>query len=406
MDPAEYIWNYYSQYATTKHPFGKDELVAYANGSHFTTARDANGHLLLDFNHDGEIDVVDGGFAFHEHNGRGIGGTVRGNPFTNFWFDDNWLARYMSSAYSLQLPNGLSYYADFTRWQILAGDASHWSPYGSDYFDTLALDGMYALAVGDTAKAVAKWERMVVKSAAKWDKSSETFLYPNITENYHMALFRMLTEFVRGANAVVADPASLLQHSVALRSSILSLQQQQEDGSLTVPIGWLSGISDPTSLINTESSVCAVLALGVRALWTLEAGQPPLRAAPASEFAFRLPFVFAAQQGRSMPGLMTSGPNWPLAAGKYAAVWTMRAPSAMLPQIATLQVLDGTAVLASRDVRSADLASSLWVEVLVVFNSTVPIEALQLQTVWLGGCDLDLATVRVVTVVQVTGEDL
>ena len=61
---VQYIWNYYQQYATSNHPYDLTSLVNYANGTHQTTARDANGHLLLDFNHDGEIDVTSGGSSF------------------------------------------------------------------------------------------------------------------------------------------------------------------------------------------------------------------------------------------------------------------------------------------------------------------------------------------------------
>ena len=40
----------------------------------YTTCRDANGHLLLDFNHDGEIDQtsIPNSGAFHEHSARGL----------------------------------------------------------------------------------------------------------------------------------------------------------------------------------------------------------------------------------------------------------------------------------------------------------------------------------------------
>src|SRR5262249_13737437 len=129
MNPLEYTSNYYPQYATANHPYDKAGLIAYANGTHFTTARDANRHLLADFNHDGELDAAMNGFAFHEHNGKGAGGATRGTPFTNFWFDDNWLARYVSQAYAQPLPNGLSEYGEFVRWRILGGDRSHWTPY-------------------------------------------------------------------------------------------------------------------------------------------------------------------------------------------------------------------------------------------------------------------------------------
>jgi hypothetical protein len=125
----------------------------------YTTCRDANGHLLLDFNHDGEIDQtsIPNQGAFHEHSARGLNNQLMGNPFTNFWFDDNWLARYMSQAYSKALPYGLSEYQDFTRWRILGGHDVYWKPYGSDYFDTLALDGLYYITVGDLREAAVKF---------------------------------------------------------------------------------------------------------------------------------------------------------------------------------------------------------------------------------------------------------
>lgn len=96
LNPAEYIWNYYN-YSTNppNHPYDKSSLIAYADGTHFTTCRDANGHLLLDFNHDGELDTTEGKYAYFEHNGRGVNNTAMGTPFTNFWFDDNTLARYV-----------------------------------------------------------------------------------------------------------------------------------------------------------------------------------------------------------------------------------------------------------------------------------------------------------------------
>ena len=83
------------------------------------------------------LGVKNQGFAFHEHNGYGNNNTKLGAPFTNFWFDDNWLARYASQAYFMGLPNGLTSYQNFTRWQIMGGDTSYWTPYmaSADYID-------------------------------------------------------------------------------------------------------------------------------------------------------------------------------------------------------------------------------------------------------------------------------
>ena len=50
MNPIDYAWNYYENCAESDHPFGKGDLIAAANGTRLYTARDANCHLLLDWN--------------------------------------------------------------------------------------------------------------------------------------------------------------------------------------------------------------------------------------------------------------------------------------------------------------------------------------------------------------------
>ncbi len=56
MAPLEYLWNYYD-YANLppEHPYDKSRLIAYSDGTHFTTCLDANRHLLCDFQHDGTV---------------------------------------------------------------------------------------------------------------------------------------------------------------------------------------------------------------------------------------------------------------------------------------------------------------------------------------------------------------
>lgn len=57
----EYLWNYYNWSDNPKnHPYDKERLIgtvlahsAYSDGNNYTTCRDANRHLLLDYNHDG-----------------------------------------------------------------------------------------------------------------------------------------------------------------------------------------------------------------------------------------------------------------------------------------------------------------------------------------------------------------
>jgi len=97
ISKIEYIWNYYDfpQPIPPNHPYDKDSLIHYSDGTNFTTCRDANAHLLFDFNHDGELDLINpepGSFAFMEHSARGVNNELKGKPFSNFWFDDNSLA--------------------------------------------------------------------------------------------------------------------------------------------------------------------------------------------------------------------------------------------------------------------------------------------------------------------------
>ncbi len=55
----------------------RQQAVGLFNGSANTTTLDANCHLLLDWNHDGKVDEVNGGYAFYEHNGKGVGGVSK-----------------------------------------------------------------------------------------------------------------------------------------------------------------------------------------------------------------------------------------------------------------------------------------------------------------------------------------
>ncbi len=84
----------------------------------------------------------------------------------------------MSQAYSKSLPYGLSEYQDFTRWRILGGHDVYWKPYGSDYFDTLALDGLYYITVGDLMEAAVKFNRIVEKAGTVMDQTTKLFTYP------------------------------------------------------------------------------------------------------------------------------------------------------------------------------------------------------------------------------------
>jgi hypothetical protein len=394
MTNIQYIWNYYSQYATPAHPADKEALIAYADGTRNTTARDANGHLLLDANHDGVLDTSSGGYAFHEHNGIGIGGAQTGTPFTQFWFDDNWLARYASQAYQRPLPQGLSSYPDFTRWRILGGDATAWSPYSGSAPDQLALNGLYSLAVGSASSAMSTWRRLRDNSGYRYDGPSQRYIYPDIEENYHLGLFKLLTDNLLVSSAIAAsDKQELVDHSMALRSNILS--NQERSGSTF--LGWRSNIHDTDTLINTESVTVNALALGASSKYVFEAGRAPLLSSAGGYFLRPHNVLSADISGGSRPGHMTYGPYWTLPVGTYDVDFFLRAPSPS-GAVATVDVYDSSTgqVLVSRVLNSADLTSgNRWTRVTLRAQVSNPSNSLELRVWWHGGSNLDVACIAV-----------
>jgi hypothetical protein len=393
MSNVEYIWNYYPQYATPNHPYDRNALIGYANGTHMTTARDADGHLLLDLNHDGELDVFGGSYAFEEHNGKGVNGQTIGAPFSNFWYDDNWLARYMAIAYGRPHPYGLSAYDDFNRWAILDADGSRWVLYNSDFYDTLALDGLYYLSVGDAYDATLNWDRMLEKSLYYYDGANQRYVYPDITSNYHLGLFKILTDKLIDSGALAPYKQNqLLQHSVSLRSDIIS--NQETNGSSL--LGWRTGIGDANSLINTETTAVNTLALGVNCKYVFEAGRSPLFMNDNNYF-LRPHNALSAVNGLSAPGHMTYGPYWNFAPGSYQAEFLLRVPSPS-GQVATLDVYDANTgtFLAQRAVFASDLLTgNQWTRITLNFTVTNPSNSLEFRTWWHGGPNMDVAYIRV-----------
>jgi hypothetical protein len=393
LEGVEYLWNRYEQWATDAHPFNPDALRLYADGNNMMTARDANGHLLLDFDHDGELDVSDAGSAFYEHNGRGAGDVARGQPYSVFWYDDNWLARYMAQAYSRPLPDGLSDYSDFTRWKIIGGDIRNWTPYEQDHFDQLALDGLYYVAADDIDRALIKWLRMREKNGGAFDPHSGLFLYPQITENYYLGLFKILTDRLLAESALDSNARrELLQHSVSLRAAIV--ENQERSGSRLT--GWTSDVEAGTSLMNTESLAVNVLALATAAKMTFGAGEPPLRYQADRGYTLSESRYLSALEGSSRPGHMTFGPYFSLPAGSYTLEFVMRAGNPADP-IARLDIYDAQSgrVLAERDVTSAELGTgNQWTRAALRVNVPTTSNQLEFRCWWYGNSNLDVAEIR------------
>jgi hypothetical protein len=406
-----YGYNYYAACGTSDHPTNLNALVAAANGPPFTT-RDANCHLLWAADPaaaDPQLGVPEGGagHAFHEHSGVGAGGVKTGAPFTVYWYDDNTLALSMSTAYGQPTADGLVTFSDFTRWAVIAGNAAAWHgmPYGSPgnptgdcCVDTMALNGLYDLAMNDFASAASEWKSILASSGATYDGATQRCLYPSIASNYYLGLFKILTDQMMGdpAAASSSDPTAsvLLQHSISLDSDILDTQQQESDGGL---IGWTTNIPPGTSLINTETVACQVLGLGARANSVFEPGVAPLSNDPNHYFLRPYHALSAVGSAGSTPGYMTRGPGFAAPAGTYAIDFRLRAPSPT-GTVATLSVYDSASktVLATHDVAAGEMTpGNLWTQ--ITLTATVPsgCHTLELRTNWSGTGNLDVGPIRV-----------
>jgi hypothetical protein len=372
----------------------RDQLIAMANGTTFMTARDANGHLLLDFNHDGEIDeTMDGGWAFHEHNGIGNNGLARGPPFTNFWFDDNYLARFMTLKYHLAPPNGLSDYGDFTRWKVLGGDNSGWVPYRQQYVDTLCLDALFYLTANDVDGAIKAWHNVLAIARPRWDHERQEYSYPGLVEAYHVALAKIVAEELHQRGVEDA-----LQHAVALRSLLLARQvlRQEADGRV-VRLGWTSSLVEPSSLMNIESTALGALALGHGADLTFECGADALEPDPALSFYYRPYFALSAVQGLSRPGPVVPSFNLIPPSQFISVSVIVRSPTGGGVTVAVLSV-DGDVIHVegiSNDALFWKQADGRWAEWRTQTFESSHYAEVRVAVEWNGGGSVDFAVLRI-----------
>eukprot|EP01098_Paradermamoeba_levis_P002735 TRINITY_DN131_c0_g1_i1.p1 TRINITY_DN131_c0_g1~~TRINITY_DN131_c0_g1_i1.p1 ORF type:complete len:450 (-),score=114.98 TRINITY_DN131_c0_g1_i1:53-1348(-) len=385
-----YVWNYYPHWATGNHPFDKGALINHANGQNHTTCRDANGHVLLDFNKDGEPDATEGGCAFHEHNAKGLHNETRGAPFSNFWFDDNILAAFMCEAYGKSLPHGLHKYEDFVRWRILGGDTTGWAPYNQDFFDTLALDGLFHLATNNVPGAVECWDRIKNGSGAAYDETLKRYVYPNVHENYHLAAFKILNDKLSFLGTDRTQ--EMIQHFISLNSTLLA-NQEKHGGN---PTGWRSNINEEGSLINTESVALGALALGGGGVLTYQAGFHPLQSAGGHDYEVHPDGVFSAVVGKSKEGHMTYGPHDHLEPANYVVDFYLRSSAPGGGGVAHVDVYDSKtdSILGDLEVNDYDLAPGQWGR----FSVNISLEGendLEYRAWWRGGCDLDIALIQI-----------
>jgi hypothetical protein len=388
----EYLWNYYPDCASSAKPFDRDTLIRSADGTRDFTAPDANCNLLFDVNQDGAIDPESRGFAFHEHNGRGVNGAEVAQAFTNFWYDDNRLAQLMMQAYGRPSPAGLGASETFSRWQVLTGRMAQWTPYNDDHFDRLALDALYLAATGNLQSAMHKWRRIRDLSECAYDVSTNRYDYPRIEENYHLGLFLILTSVLVDATSEESTRRELLQHKVSIHSHLLSNQEVGESNLL----GWRSGIADSRTLINTESVSVAVLSLATGALEVFEPGRAPLRADP-NHFVARDSHVLSAVVGVSSPGYLIAGPGRAYAPGNYEVELLVRSTGPAV-SLARVEIVDKTTnrILLRSDLTEQQLKfDGLWTAVRIPFTLSNPESVIDFGVYWHGGANMDVAFTRV-----------
>ena len=387
-------WNFYEHCATAPHPADRAALIQ-EGSTYNVTAPDAHCILLGDLDNDGEV-LHDnpGGFAFHEHAGRGIGGRSTAPPFYLFWFDDNWVARYMARAYDRPEPSGLHDNGYSIRWRLLGGSNAHWTPYPpSSHPDRIALNGIYRLNAGDFAGALADWNALQALSGAVYDGANQRYEYGSISETYHLALWAILSERLLAARDSFPERGDVLQHAVSLRSNLLSRQETDDSGTR---LGWRTASGDPRTLMNTETLALAVLALGANADWVFEPGHAPLTMAQAGYFV-RPHHVLSAVVGQSQPGDMVLGPDWNLPLGTYDIDFTLRTTTrSMSAPLANLEVDAGSGIVASATISATAMpGDERWIRYRLTATIGNPGNSTKIRVYWPGNVDLDVGPIRV-----------
>lgn len=400
----EYRYNYYlpAQYNnicdTSSVPNDRQALINYATGSRQTTTPDKDCRLLFDLDGDGTINSPASGSAFQEHSGVGVNGTVIGTPFNNFWFDDNWLARYMSVAYGRAHPAGLWTNAAYNRWAIIGGDTSYWSqnqdPYGTQYFDHITFNGLRAFQTGNYSTAVSLWNQWIIKSQAYYDAADQRYVYPEVRSDYYYGFFLVWTQQMITSGAFTgSNLSSLIQHAVSIRSNLLSRQVVGNDGTL---LGWVTERDNPSSLINTETTSLNVLGLGAGGRYAFEAGRWPMFSGNGNYF-LRPHNVLSAVKDLSIPGTPVFGPYRNFPTGPITVDFYLRTP-APSGNIGTIDIYDSASgnVLVSRVVKTSDMATqNRWTRLTLTASNYNPGNSLEFRVYWSGTSNLDIAYIQV-----------
>jgi hypothetical protein len=389
-----YGWNFYKHCETPAHAHNPQAMLIESSVSN-STAPDANCILLGDLDHDGEIsDDSIVGFAFHEHAGRGVHGEQTAAPFYQFWFDDNWIARYVAEAYGRPHPIGLHDSGYPIRWRLIGGDNRYWTPYSasSPHIDQITFNGLYKLNAGDFAAALADWQAIKSSSGAAYDCTQRRYAYDFAAKAiYYYGLWAILSERLLAARSTFPERSDVLQHAMSLHSWLLTLQEKDTAGTR---LGWRTGTLD-RALINTETTSVAVLALGAHASWVLEPGYAPLSSAPGNYV--RNHEVLSAVAGQSAPGHVVFGPYWTLAPGTYDVDFSLRSTAQRVEApFATLDVYDGSRMVKTVVIEGADAPTgNQWRRYRLTAEIDNESNVTEFRVYWHGSYDLDVGAIRV-----------
>jgi len=377
-------------------------LIQYANDTYATSVPGANDQSLwqLSYQAPGTPTGVSGQ-AFEDNSGHGVNGVSISPPreFSQFWFDDNWLARYMSVAYGAPQPVGLYAATNFKRWAIVGGGTSNWTPYASpgSYIDELSLNGMYDYYTGNYSAAYSNLVSALQDAGSTYDSPNQQYKYPSpsVSANYYyLGFMKILTDLLLESGQFSGSNLSaLIQQSVSLRSNILTLQQIQSG----VPIGWVTS-SDPKALINIETTSLMTLALSTAAKYTFEPGLPPTSSNCTT--CFQRPYnVLSAVVGSTTPNeYMTYGPYINLPVGSYTVEFYLRTGSSPSGNIANLDVYDANAgqVLGALAVSGTSMPTGdLWTRISLPVNITNAMNQMEFRVYWNGTMNLDISAIRV-----------
>lgn len=395
-------------------PRDEDRTIDYADGTPSQqepntnpnhTAPDADCHLLADLDNDlliSDESPQPTAASFFEHRGMGAGGQDAPDPpFFQFWFDDNWLARYMAIAYGKPLPTGLHDNGYRIRWRTLAGDNTGWTDYPpGKYPDRRAINGLAAANSGNYWIARADWDDIQGTIAGvSWNATTKRYDYTKLHETYHLALWLILTErLIADGSFDPVTRSGFLQQAVSLRSWLLSTQEVKRDGTR---IGWRSdyNVSPNLSLINTETTALAVLALAAETFRAYEAGYSPLSKCSTCGFTLDAARnVLSATVAGSSAGHMVFGPYVKLAVGAHTVDFDMRLPNgcgaSCGSSLVTVDVYDGTSIVASAVLPGSSFPGGDWLRQRLSFTVSNPSASYEFRVWFHDAADVDVAAVR------------